>query len=234
MTPADPTQLLWWLASRASGIVALGLISISVLVGLLMSTKSVRRPALKRSLLRLHEHVALAGLVAISVHGLTLLGDHWLKPGLTGITIPFALSYRPLFTAAGIVGGYLAAALGLSYYARRRIGARLWRRLHRATVIVWALGVVHTLGAGSDASTVWLRAIVLTSGVPIVYLGLVRILPALGRTATTPPPARAPRATPQRSPERPAADAPPAHPAHASRSQRAAPRVLRPLGEDAS
>ena len=120
----DPTQYLWWLASRASGIVALGLD-----LGL-----RVRRPArCRRSpcagrrssarLLRLHEHVALAGLVAISVHGLTLLGDHWLKPGLTGIAVPFAMSYRPLFTAAGIVGGYLAAALGLSYYARRRIGA---------------------------------------------------------------------------------------------------------------
>ena len=43
----------------------------------------------------LHEHLALTALAAIAVHGLALLGDHWLKPGWRGITIPFELSYRP-------------------------------------------------------------------------------------------------------------------------------------------
>ncbi len=229
MTPVDPTQYVWWLASRASAIVALCLISIAVFIGLLMSTKSVR-PPLKRSLLRLHEHVALAGLVAIAVHGGTLLGDHWLKPGLAGITVPLAIGYRPGFVAAGIVGGYLAAALGLSYYARRRIGARLWRRLHRATAVVWLLGVIHALGAGSDASTVWLRAIVLVTGIPIVYLALLRVLPALGRRPEgggAPVAPRTPAAPDGRA-------APNTHTAHPSRPPRAAPRTLRPLGEDAS
>ena len=75
------------------------------------------------------------------VHGATLLADPWLRPGVSGVLVPFAMGYRPLFTGLGIVAGYLAALLGLSFYARRRIGARLWRKLHRATVLVWALGV---------------------------------------------------------------------------------------------
>ena len=124
-----------------------------------MSTKLLRRPGVGRTLVRLHEHVALVGLCAIAVHGLALLGDPWLRPGLGGLTIPFTMSYRPLFTGLGILAGYLAALLGLSFYARRRIGVKLWRRLHRATVLVWVLGVVHTLGAGSDAATQWLRAL---------------------------------------------------------------------------
>jgi len=170
------TPYLWWLVSRASGILAMGAVSLAVLIGLTMSTKSMRRPGAKKTLLRLHEHLALVGLAAISIHGLALLGDHWLKPGLSGITIPFAMSYRPAFTGLGIIGGYLAALLGLSFYVRRRIGARLWRRLHRATVLVWVLGVVHTLGAGSDASAMWLRALLLITGIPIVYLTVLRIL----------------------------------------------------------
>lgn len=176
MTPRDPTPFLWWLVSRASGIVALGLITLAVLLGLAMSTKLLRRPGVGRTLVRLHEHVALAGLGAIAVHGLALLGDPWLRAGVTGLTVPFAMSYRPLFTGLGILGGYLAALLGLSFYARRRIGVKLWRRLHRATVLVWLLGVVHTLGAGSDAATQWLRAFVLLPAIPIVYLTVLRIL----------------------------------------------------------
>jgi methionine sulfoxide reductase heme-binding subunit len=181
MTPHDPTPYLWWLVSRASGIVALGLVTFAVLLGLTMSTKLLRRPGVGRTLMRLHEHVALVGLFAIVVHGLALLGDPWLRPGLGGLTIPFTMSYRPLFTGIGILAGYLAALLGLSFYARRRIGVKLWRRFHRATVLVWLLGVIHTLGAGSDASTQALRAFVLLPAIPIVYLTVLRILQSRGR-----------------------------------------------------
>ncbi len=175
MAVKDPTPYIWWLVSRASGIVALLLITLTVIVGLTMATKLLRRPGLTRKLVRAHEHLALVALGAISVHGLALLGDPWLRPGLSGLTVPFAMSYRPLFTGLGVIAGYLAALLGLSFYARRRIGVRLWRRLHRATVLVWALGVVHTLGAGSDAATQWLRALVLLPAIPIVYLTALRV-----------------------------------------------------------
>lgn len=175
-TVRDPTPYLPWLISRASGIVGLGLITLAVLLGLTMSSKLLRRPGIGPTLVRLHEHVALVAMGAIAVHGLALLGDRWLHPGLQGLMIPFAMGYRPVFTGLGIIAGYLAALLGLSFYARRRIGVKLWRRMHRATVLVWLLGVVHTLGAGSDAKTVWLRALVLAPAVPITYLMVRRTL----------------------------------------------------------
>jgi sulfoxide reductase heme-binding subunit YedZ len=109
------------------------------------------------------------------VHGLTLLADPWLHPGIAGVTVPFAMGYRPAFTGLGILAAYLAALLGLSFYARRRIGARLWRRAHRATVLVYALGIVHTLGAGSDASAPWLRMFVVVTGAPILMLFVRRV-----------------------------------------------------------
>jgi methionine sulfoxide reductase heme-binding subunit len=175
MIAPDPLQYGWWLATRASGIVALALVTLSVGVGLAMAGRVARRPGLSRTLMALHEHAAVAGLGAIAVHGLTLLADPWLHPGIGGVTVPFAIGYRPAFTGLGILAGYLAALLGLSFYARRRIGARLWRRAHRATVLVYALGVVHALGAGSDATTPWLRTFVVVTGAPIVVLFLRRV-----------------------------------------------------------
>ncbi|MGZ4351838.1 MAG: hypothetical protein ACXVRX_15090, partial [Solirubrobacteraceae bacterium] len=130
----------------------------------------------------------------IAVHGAALLGDGWLRPGVTGITVPFALHYRPAFTSAGIVAGYLALLLGPSFYLRRHLGARTWRRLHRATPLIWALAAVHTLGAGSDASSVWLRCLVLAPVVPMVYLLVVRVL-GVGRHS---PARRSPRPAPVR------------------------------------
>lgn len=147
----------WWLAGRASGLVALVLVTVSVAIGLTMAGKLMRRPGLAKKLMALHEQTALAGLVAIAVHGIALLGDPWLHPGLAGVAVPFALGFETAFTGLGVIAGYLAVLLGLSYYARRRIGTRLWRKAHRATVVVWLLGLVHALGAGTDASTAWFR-----------------------------------------------------------------------------
>jgi sulfoxide reductase heme-binding subunit YedZ len=176
MHRAGAFQYLWWLVSDASGIVAIVLISLSVLLGLALAARVLGRPALKRAAMRLHEHIALIALVAIAVHGLALLGDRWLNPGWKGIAIPFALSYKPQFTGLGIIAGYLAILLGPSFYVRRRLGARRWRKLHRATVLVWVLSVVHTLGAGSDGSRLWLRVVVLAPVVPLAYLLVVRSL----------------------------------------------------------
>jgi sulfoxide reductase heme-binding subunit YedZ len=175
MSTPDPLHYGWWLAARASGVVALALVTLSVGVGLAMAGRVARRPGLSRTLMSLHEHAALAGLVAVAVHGLTLLADPWLHPGVAGVTVPFAMGYRPAYTGLGILAAYLATLLGLSFYARRRIGARLWRRAHRATVVVYALGVVHALGAGSDASAPWLRMFVLVTGAPILMLLLRRL-----------------------------------------------------------
>lgn len=172
----DPTHYVWWLVSRAAGIVALILISLSVVMGLAMATKVLRRPALKRVVNKLHEHVALTALVALGLHGLALLGDPWLNPGWRGIALPFAMSYRPMFTGIGISGGYLALLLGPSFYLRRRIGPRRWRKLHSLIVIAWLMSAVHTIGAGSDGHRLWLDAIVAAPVIPIVYLLVVRVL----------------------------------------------------------
>ncbi len=208
MARHDLTLYIWWLVSRASGIVALGLVTVAVLLGLTMSTKLLRRRGIGRTLVRLHEHVALVALGAIAVHGLALLGDPWLHPGVKGLTVPFTMSYRPLFTGLGILAGYLAALLGLSFYARRRIGVKLWRRLHRATVLVWVLGVIHTLGAGSDAATQWLRAFALLPAIPIVYLTVLRVLQqpapkAPARAANQPPRAAKAPARTAKAPRQP-------------------------------
>lgn len=173
----DPGQHLFWIASRSLGIVALVLVAISVGLGLAMAGKLTKGPGVKARVKQLHEATALSALIAIAGHGLTLLGDSFLRPGLVGVTVPFAMSNQPAWTGFGIIGGWLAAVLGLSFYARRWIGARLWRRMHRWTLVVYVLGVVHALGSGTDARSAWLLLIVAATGVPILLLTALRFLP---------------------------------------------------------
>lgn len=180
MTSATTAEVIqshgWWLASRASGLVALVMVTVSVFLGLTMASKAMRRPGLSKKLLAIHEQTALAGLVAIAVHGIALLGDPWLHTGIAGVAVPFALGFRTAFTGLGVIGGYLAALLGLSYYVRRRVGAKLWRKAHRATVVVYVLGLTHALGAGTDATAVWFRWWVLLTTPVVGGLFVYRVL----------------------------------------------------------
>lgn len=191
MTGPDPLHYGWWLASRSAGIVSILAVSVSVIIGLLMANGLPRKGwggLTKKKLVAVHESTALAGMVAIGVHGLTLLGDKFMHPTLSQIAVPFTLSYRPGFTGLGIIAGWLALFLGLSFYARRRIGVKRWRSIHRATIAVWALGVVHALGSGTDAGQRWFQLILVVTGIPIVYLFLRRILPSeSGRPASRVP-----------------------------------------------
>jgi sulfoxide reductase heme-binding subunit YedZ len=173
----DPGQHLFWLASRAAGVVALLLIALSVGLGLAMSGRLMGNPRLAARMRVWHEALALAGLVAIAAHGLLLLGDGYLHPGIAGIAVPFALASQPMWTGLGIVGGWLAAILGLSFYVRRWIGTRAWRWLHRWTLAVYLLSVAHTLGSGSDARSAWLLGLVGATAIPITFLTVHRALP---------------------------------------------------------
>jgi len=189
---SDPTQHLFWLASRAFGVVAIVLVSLSVGVGLALAGRLVRRPGLPAQLKRLHEALALAGLIAIAIHGLLLLGDSFLRPGVTGIALPFALASQSVWTAVGIIAGWLAAIIGLSFYVRRWIGVSVWRWLHRWTLVVYALGIAHTLGSGTDARSVWLLGLLGATAAPIVFATTMRYLPAAPKPAGARPVSAAP------------------------------------------
>jgi sulfoxide reductase heme-binding subunit YedZ len=165
---------LYWITSRAAGIVALILSSVSVCIGLLMGGRVLRgrKPELRVT----HEALSLATLAAIAVHGLTLLGDGFLHPRLGDVAVPFLSGYKTLWTSIGIVAFWAMVLLGLSYYARTRIGPQRWRRLHRFTALAWILGVVHSLGEGTDAGQTWFLAMTAIAVLPALVLLLIRSL----------------------------------------------------------
>jgi sulfoxide reductase heme-binding subunit YedZ len=182
----DPTHHLFWLSSRAFGVVALVLVSLSVGVGLALAGRVSRRFGRPAQLKRLHESLALAGLIAIALHGLLLLGDSYLKPGIAGIAVPFVLTSQPVWTGLGIIGGWLTAVIVASFYVRRWIGVKVWRWLHRWTLLVYLLGVVHTLGSGTDAGSVWLLGLIVLTAAPIAILTSWRVLRRSAPWTTTP------------------------------------------------
>lgn len=179
------TPHLFWITSRAAGFAALVLASLAVSLGLLMSTKLLKgRTADLRAA---HDTLALATIVAIVVHGVSLLGDSYLHASIFDISLPFVSSYKTLWTTLGIVGGWGLMILGLSYYARRWVGAVRWRKLHRFTALAWLLGLVHSLGEGTDAGQLWFLAMVALVAIPALALLATRLARSNGGAQVRPP-----------------------------------------------
>jgi sulfoxide reductase heme-binding subunit YedZ len=163
---------LFWITSRAAGIAALLLSSLAVCLGLLMSARLSKG---RRSDLRVtHEALSLATLAALAVHGLTLTGDSFLNQGLAEVTVPFVGSYKTLWTSTGIIAFWMMLLLGLSYYVRAKIGVQRWRMLHRFTALAWILGIVHSLGEGTDAGQLWFLAMSAIAVIPALALLVIR------------------------------------------------------------
>jgi sulfoxide reductase heme-binding subunit YedZ len=176
----DPTAHLFWITSRAAGTTAMLLSSATVGFGLAMSGKLGRLRAVDRR--NLHEILALATMIAIAVHGLALVGDEYLHPSLLDVTVPFAFSYRTLATSIGVVAGWGTIVLGLSYYARRRIGIARWKVIHRFTLLVWLGGLAHTFTEGTDAGSAWFILLILGAAAPAVALLAARVARPAGRS----------------------------------------------------
>jgi len=159
---------VFWILSRGAGIAALLLSSASVCLGLVMGGRLVKRrgPDLRAT----HEALSLATMAALAVHGLTLLGDSYLRPSLLDISVPFISGYKEPWMAVGIVSGWAMTLLGLSYYLRARIGIERWRVLHRFTALAWAAGIAHSLGEGTDAGQAWFLAMTAIATVPALVL----------------------------------------------------------------
>jgi sulfoxide reductase heme-binding subunit YedZ len=192
---------MFWITSRAAGIAALVVSSLSVCIGLLMGGRLLKGRV--ADLRVAHEALSLATIGLLLVHGLSLLGDSYVKLSVADVALPFIGSYKTFWTSAGIVAFWGLLVLGVSYYARARIGQSRWRRLHRFTALAWLLGLAHALGEGTDAGQAWFLAMVAIVVAPALALLVYRHL------------APAHRATAARSATRQAAR-PPARPAAAS------------------
>ncbi|HXR27125.1 MAG TPA: ferric reductase-like transmembrane domain-containing protein [Candidatus Baltobacteraceae bacterium] len=144
---------------RATGVVALILLTGTMVLGILTAGRVKTRswPAFAQA--DLHKRISLLAMVFLALHVLTAFLDTYVNVGWAALVVPFASAYRPLWTGLGTVGVDLMAAVAVSSALRQRISARTWRALHWLAYGSWPLSMAHSLGMGTDAATLWMDAI---------------------------------------------------------------------------
>lgn len=165
-----------WDVARAGGFVAYGLVTLSIVLGLVLSLRWRNTAWPRWATNDLHRYVTLLALVFTLVHTLAVWIDPFMAFGPSEILVPLASHYRPVWVALGIVASYLLVAIWLSERVQRLIGYAWWRRLHYLTFAIYGLVTVHGIGTGSDTRAGWALAIYGGSLVLIGILLAVRLL----------------------------------------------------------
>lgn len=170
---AAHAPVAWYLA-RAAGLVSFGLLTLSVWLGLGMSTRLATR--FQKRLFGWHQTLVWTGLSMLGLHAGSLLFDPTLHFRLPSVLVPFASPWRPGIVAAGVVAGWLTLMLAVSFRLRKWIGQKGWRRLHYASFLAFVLALGHALTAGSDLKGVSGQVLAALAAGPVVWLVFYRAL----------------------------------------------------------
>lgn len=172
-----PSPKAYWYLSRASAMVAYGLLWFSMAFGLLITNKMARLWPGAPTAFDLHQHASLLGLAFALFHGLILMGDKYMNYTLAQLLVPFASTgYRPFWVGLGQIAFYLLGIVGLSFYVRKAIGHGTWRLIHYLSFALYALALVHGLFSGTDSTTSWAHNLYGISGASLLFLATYRIL----------------------------------------------------------
>jgi predicted ferric reductase len=164
-----------WYVARASGLVAWALLAGSVVWGLLMTSKVIRRFARSSWLLDLHRWLGGLALVFTGIHVLAILGDTYVHFGLASVLVPFVATWHPVMVAYGIASLYLLVAIEVTSLLRRRINANLWRRVHFLSFPLFVSSTVHGLTAGTDSRAPMVVITAILVGGAVAALTAVRL-----------------------------------------------------------
>ena len=155
------TEALWYLG-RGTGLVALVMFTVTMVLGI--TTRSGRAGlGLNRfGLADLHKTASLAGTGLIAVHVGTLLFDPYAQLRLVDLASRSWRRTGRCGWASARSRSTCSSCWSPRSLLRHRVGPRVFRAVHWTAYAMWPLALVHALGTGTDAGTVWMRAVAAT------------------------------------------------------------------------
>ena len=159
-----------WYITRATGVVALVLLTTGMALGLLIAVRFEGRQWPRFITIGLHRNMSLLALAFTVAHVLTTITDNFVPIDLQDAFVPFISPYRPLWLGLGAIAFDLLIALTVTSLLRARLGHRSWRLVHWTAYLCWPVAVLHGLGTGSDTRTRWVLVVTLLCVVAIAAL----------------------------------------------------------------
>ena len=162
MTLLAVSHLSWYIA-RSGGMIAWVLCTCSILWGLTLSTRLIKRRGAPAWILDMHRFLGTLSIIFTIVH-------------LFGLFIPMHSTWRPGAVAWGITGFYLLVAIQVSSWLMRRLSRKLWHTIHMGSFGLFVFATVHAYLAGHDKGNVFVQWLALTGVTIVLFLSIFRLL----------------------------------------------------------
>ena len=180
-----------WYASRSTGVVAMVLLTIVVVLGITVSRKA-SLPGLPRfATTNLHRNLSLLSVAFVAVHVITAIADPFVTIGVAAAIVPFTSSYRTLWLGLGAVSVDVIIALTATSLLRGHIGRRTWRGVHWLSYAAWALAIVHSIGSSADLQGGYLLWLAIACAAAVLAAACWRLAGELAAPQRAALPARA-------------------------------------------
>ena len=165
----DDVSLSWHLV-RATGITAYGLLTLSMMWGIALSSRIVKSWSPGPVSMLLHGTVSWLALALSGIHAILLLFDKYYTYQISDIVVPFVGPYKPLAVGLGTSAFWLSLAIALSFSVKKWIGRKAWRWLHLTSYFSYLLVTAHVLMAGTDAGNTGFWLLAMLSGAMVVAM----------------------------------------------------------------
>jgi predicted ferric reductase len=144
------SSTLPWYTSRATGVVALVLLTAVMVLGILVNRQG-RLPGLPRfAVTNLHRNLSLMAVVFIVIHVVTAVLDSYVSIPLISGVVPFTSGYEGLWLGLGAISFDLMLALILTSLIRGRLSHRVWKAVHWLAYASWPIAFAHSIGSSGD------------------------------------------------------------------------------------
>jgi predicted ferric reductase len=151
-TSAHQAEVRVWLASRAAGFTALGLLTVQVALGLVLSHPTNKASwKLSKRLFPWHENAWIFVLSFLAAHVVSLVADPYAGVGVLGAIVPGLSEYRSAPVALGTLALWSLLVTGITARYTKLLPAGAWLSIHRLSLAVFALAWMHGLLAGTDS-----------------------------------------------------------------------------------
>jgi predicted ferric reductase len=139
-----------WYVSRATGVIALVLLTAVLVLGILVNRQG-RLPGLPRfAVTSLHRNLSLMAVVFIAVHVVTAVVDTYVRIPLVSGVVPFISGYEGFWLGLGTISFDLMLALIVTSLVRGRLSRRVWKAVHWLAYVSWPIAFAHSIGSSRD------------------------------------------------------------------------------------
>ena len=148
-----------WYASRATGVVALLLLTAVMVLGVLVTRQHKVAGLPRFAATGLHRNLSLLATVFVVVHVLTAVLDGYVSVPVTAAVVPLTSPYERVWLGLGAVSLDLMLAAAVTSLLRRHLSRRVWRAVHLTAYLSWPVAWVHSVFASGDLRSGWLLAL---------------------------------------------------------------------------